>query len=170
MTSDLPLNRSILTLSDSGLGRREGESAIGADSPTCSGHPPAQEPSISSKNDVEMPCTGGWRRPSVLISHKVFLKSFCKSQFPHKSVNLFFIIATVARSAPTARPAPATLLRFRPCFNITSRTNSNLHKMKGGKGFPGSTSSVLSHTKRLAPAALPAPATPLQFYGERVSI
>ena len=23
------------------------------------------------------------------VSHKVFLKSFCKSQFPHKSVNLF---------------------------------------------------------------------------------
>ena len=25
------------------------------------------------------------------ISHTVFLKSVCKSQFPHKSVNLFFI-------------------------------------------------------------------------------
>ena len=30
-----------------------------------------------------------------LISHKVFLKSFCKSQFPHKSVNLFFILVIV---------------------------------------------------------------------------
>ena len=28
----------------------------------------------------------------VLISHTVFLKSFCKSQFPHKSVNLFFTL------------------------------------------------------------------------------
>ena len=27
-----------------------------------------------------------------LISHKVFLKSFCKSQFPHKPVNVFFIL------------------------------------------------------------------------------
>ena len=26
------------------------------------------------------------------ISHKVFLKSFCKIQPPHKSVNLFFIL------------------------------------------------------------------------------
>jgi len=26
-----------------------------------------------------------------LISHKVFVKSFCKSRFPHKSVNLFFM-------------------------------------------------------------------------------
>ena len=32
---------------------------------------------------------------NTLISHKVFLKSFCKSQFPHKSVNLFFISVTV---------------------------------------------------------------------------
>ena len=31
----------------------------------------------------------------VLISHKVFWKSFCKRQFPHKSVNLFFILAIV---------------------------------------------------------------------------
>ena len=33
-----------------------------------------------------------WGVASDLISHKVFLKSFCKSQFPHKSVNLFFIL------------------------------------------------------------------------------
>ena len=26
-----------------------------------------------------------------LISHKVFIKSFCKSQFPHKSVNVLFL-------------------------------------------------------------------------------
>ena len=32
---------------------------------------------------------GGGRR---FISQKVFQKSFCKSQFPHKSVNLSFII------------------------------------------------------------------------------
>ena len=30
-----------------------------------------------------------------LISHKVFLKSFCKSQLPNKSVNLFFILVIV---------------------------------------------------------------------------
>jgi len=29
------------------------------------------------------------------ISHKVFSKSFCKSQFPHKSINLFFILVIV---------------------------------------------------------------------------
>ena len=28
----------------------------------------------------------------VFISHKVSLQSFCTSQFPHKSVNLFFIL------------------------------------------------------------------------------
>ena len=26
-----------------------------------------------------------------LISQKMFIKSFCRSHFPHKSVNLFFI-------------------------------------------------------------------------------
>ena len=31
----------------------------------------------------------------VFISQKVFLKSFCKSQFPHKSVHLFFISVIV---------------------------------------------------------------------------
>ena len=30
-----------------------------------------------------------------LISHKVFIKSFSKIQFPHKSVNLFFILVIV---------------------------------------------------------------------------
>ena len=30
-----------------------------------------------------------------LISQKVFIKSFCKSQFPHKSINLFFIITNI---------------------------------------------------------------------------
>ena len=29
--------------------------------------------------------------PYTLISQKVFIKSFCKSQFPRKSVNLFFL-------------------------------------------------------------------------------
>ena len=33
--------------------------------------------------------------PVAFISHKVFIKSFCKSQFPHKFVNVFFIIAIV---------------------------------------------------------------------------
>ena len=39
--------------------------------------------------------SGGGRRPSslagyTLISLRVFLQSFCKSQFPHNSVNSFF--------------------------------------------------------------------------------
>jgi hypothetical protein len=29
------------------------------------------------------------------ISHKVCLKSFCKNQFPHKFVNLFFVLVIV---------------------------------------------------------------------------
>jgi len=29
--------------------------------------------------------------PNQLISHQVFVKSFCKSEFPHKFVNLFLI-------------------------------------------------------------------------------
>ena len=32
------------------------------------------------------------RLPRDLISQKVFIKSFCKSQFAHKSVNLLFTI------------------------------------------------------------------------------
>ena len=38
--------------------------------------------------------SGVWERYKF-ISHKVFLKSFCKSQFPHNSVNLFFILVIV---------------------------------------------------------------------------
>ena len=33
--------------------------------------------------------------PCTLISQKVFITSLCKSQFPHKSVNLFFILVIV---------------------------------------------------------------------------
>jgi hypothetical protein len=29
---------------------------------------------------------------SKLISQKAFIKSFCQSQFPHKFVNLFFVL------------------------------------------------------------------------------
>jgi hypothetical protein len=32
---------------------------------------------------------------TVLISHKEFQKSFCKSQFPHKSVKSFVVLVTV---------------------------------------------------------------------------
>jgi len=32
-----------------------------------------------------------WYSPN-LISHKVFVKSFCKSQFPHKFVNFFILV------------------------------------------------------------------------------
>ena len=38
---------------------------------------------------------GDEKRESDLISHKVFLKSVCKGQFPHKSVKLFFTLAIV---------------------------------------------------------------------------
>jgi len=34
-------------------------------------------------------------QPSWLISQKVFIKFFCKSQFPHKSVNISFIITNM---------------------------------------------------------------------------
>jgi len=30
--------------------------------------------------------------PTMFILKQVFIKLFCKSQFPHKSVNLFFIL------------------------------------------------------------------------------
>ena len=30
-----------------------------------------------------------------LVSQKVFVKSSCRSRFPHKSVNLFFILAII---------------------------------------------------------------------------
>ena len=31
----------------------------------------------------------------MIVSHKVLVKSFCKSRFPHKSVYLFFILVIV---------------------------------------------------------------------------
>ena len=34
---------------------------------------------------------------SGFVSHKVFLKSFCESQFPHESVNLFFTLVIVKK-------------------------------------------------------------------------
>ena len=40
-------------------------------------------------------CDAGWgrlRRRQDFISHKMSVKSFCKSQFPHKFVILFFIL------------------------------------------------------------------------------
>ena len=33
-----------------------------------------------------------------MISQKVFIKSFCKSQIPHKSVNLSFIVTNIQRT------------------------------------------------------------------------
>ena len=35
------------------------------------------------------------RHDPYLISHKVFIKAFLKSQFPYKSVNLSFIITDI---------------------------------------------------------------------------
>ena len=40
-------------------------------------------------------CTEGQSSVPALISHNVFLKSFCKSQFPHKFVKLSFILVIV---------------------------------------------------------------------------
>jgi len=38
-------------------------------------------------------------RPSAehtrFISHRVFSESFCKSQFPHKSIKLFFVLVII---------------------------------------------------------------------------
>ena len=33
--------------------------------------------------------------PAAFISHQVFLKSFCRSQLPHKSVRLSFTITDI---------------------------------------------------------------------------
>ena len=45
-----------------------------------------------------LPFSGGFRRRryrTALISHEVFLKSFCKRQFPHKSVNQSLIMTNI---------------------------------------------------------------------------
>ena len=36
-----------------------------------------------------------YRFSPTLISHKVSIKSFCKSQFPHEFVNLFLILVII---------------------------------------------------------------------------
>ena len=36
-----------------------------------------------------------WGASFVLISHDVILKSFLKSQFPHKSVNIFVMLVMI---------------------------------------------------------------------------
>ena len=47
-------------------------------------------------NTVYHACGRRIRNPcTILISQKVFIRSFCKRQFPHKSVNLSFIITNV---------------------------------------------------------------------------
>ena len=40
---------------------------------------------------------GEWVSKSVdeSISQKVFVKSFCRSEFPHKSVNLFYVLVII---------------------------------------------------------------------------
>ena len=65
-------------------------------------------------------------RSSDFISQKVFVKSLCKSQFPHKFVNLFFKLvmidktfrdcrrgASARRGWSRARKAPAVFISFR---------------------------------------------------------
>ena len=48
----------------------------------------------SSKSKSMSPCACA-RRTDALISRKVFLQSFCKREFQHKSVNLFLILVIV---------------------------------------------------------------------------
>ena len=52
---------------------------------------------LSKKYWVVPSSLGGGRSVSVVksISRKVFIKSFCKRRFPHKSVNLFFMITDI---------------------------------------------------------------------------
>ena len=69
-------------------------------------------PTLYWKKNVEIPLKRrGWMKSALLqersecklfnldcrmfISHKVFLKSFCKSQFQHRFVNSFFILVIV---------------------------------------------------------------------------
>ena len=47
---------------------------------------------IKFNNSDFVDAIGGGIMVYYLISQKVFTKSFCKSQFPHKSVNVSFII------------------------------------------------------------------------------
>ena len=66
---------------------------------TCLGHTAQMVFEAASKN-VSPPHYPGCRtshasapaRRAILISHKVFIKLFCKSQFQHKSVNSFSIL------------------------------------------------------------------------------
>ena len=43
----------------------------------------------------------GQGRVTGIVSHKVFLKSFCKSQFPHKFINLFLILVPMVNNKLT---------------------------------------------------------------------
>ena len=43
-----------------------------------------------------LPRGGGDRLHCAFISQKVFMESFCKSQFPHKFVNLFLIMVIIS--------------------------------------------------------------------------
>ena len=43
----------------------------------------------------EVPLYTSASRGAALISPKVFIKLFCKSPFPHKSVNLFYLLVII---------------------------------------------------------------------------
>jgi len=49
-------------------------------------------PSLSNMCHIRLKAQGARVN---LISHQAFLKSFCKSQFPHKSANLFSVSVTI---------------------------------------------------------------------------
>ena len=70
------------------------------------------------------------------ISQKVFIKSFCKNQSPHKSVNLFFISEIIKNEltdlweknlwdqhGSASPPVPAAAPRSPPDFSILQVTS-----------------------------------------------
>ena len=56
---------------------------------------PPHNSCTSVGNPGAMSVEGTRAKLCVFISHKVLLKSFCKSHFPHKSVNLLFVLVMI---------------------------------------------------------------------------
>ena len=78
-----------------------------------------------------------------LISHKVFMKPFCRSQLPHKSVNLSFTITNIKNKLTdfcmTAGVAEATLQEGGLCW---------LDRRASGVGRRTQERGALSYMKR----------------------
>ena len=73
---------------------REGEGGVGAferdgerqrEGPRTSG--------LVSQAEADVDCP--WKAKMKVISQKVFIQSFCKSQFPDQSVNLSFVVTNI---------------------------------------------------------------------------